>query len=68
MDILKEFAKKHEKVNIHDFFRREYEDIHLHNTQINLQDESWEGLRNYWTMIVDEFVITYPIKKVSKAK
>ncbi|RCH87156.1 hypothetical protein CU098_005657, partial [Rhizopus stolonifer] len=63
MNILKEFAKKYQKVNIHNFFRSEYEDTHLHNTQIELEDECWEGLRNHWTNIVDEFVITHPKKK-----
>ncbi|KAI9265779.1 hypothetical protein EDC94DRAFT_647142 [Helicostylum pulchrum] len=60
MDLLKEFAKEHEKVNIRDFFRREYEDVHLYNTQID------SGLRNHWSMIVDEFVINYANKKVTK--
>lgn len=68
MDILKEFAKKHEKLNIHDFFQHEYKDVCLHNTQVELEDECWEGLRNYWTMIVDEFVVTHPMNKVSKDK
>ena len=66
MDILKEFAEKHDKVNICDFFHDEYDDIHLHNTQIEPQDERWEGLRSYWTTIVDEFAEVHSKKKVSK--
>ncbi|CAO3674226.1 unnamed protein product [Rhizopus stolonifer] len=66
MDILKEFAEKYEKINIHDFFQSEYAYICLHNSQIALEDECWEGLRNYWTKIIDKFVITHPKKKVTK--
>lgn len=65
MDLLKEYAKEHEKVNIRNFFRLEYESVHLYNTQIEFEDKCWEGLRNHWMMIVDEFAINYPNKKVS---
>lgn len=68
MDLLKEFTNKHENLNIHHFFRREYEAILLYNTQMKLEDECWEGLRVHRTKIVDELAINHTKKKQVQGK
>ncbi|KAL9555585.1 hypothetical protein MBANPS3_002306 [Mucor bainieri] len=68
MELLADFSHKEGRLNIREFFLRCSSDIDLHHTQITLDSDSWQSLKDYWIKTIDRFKATNPsIKMVNNA-